>query len=132
MNKSPRTTEHPPFDDHRMEPLMGRLLQVGVLLASIFVLLGGALFLRAHPGPVANYRNFIGQPAAMRQFQGLVLALRSGDPEAIIQLGVLILIATPIARVIFAAFAFAMERDRLYLVISLIVLAVLIVGLHST
>ena len=137
MSQSPRTqecvpVEHVPFDDHRMESLMGRLLQGGVLLASAFVLLGGVLFLRAHPGPVANYHTFIGQPAELRRFKSLLLALLHGDPEAVVQVGVLILIATPIARVIFAAFAFAMERDRLYLVISLFVLAVLIVGLHST
>jgi uncharacterized membrane protein len=114
-----------------MEALMGRLLQVGVLLASICVLLGGVLFLRDHGGPMANYRVFTRQPPELRELKTLLAALATGRPEAIIQLGVLMLIATPIARVIFAAFAFAMERDRLYTIISLIVLAVLIVGLHS-
>jgi uncharacterized membrane protein len=53
----------------------------------------------------------------------------TGDAAAIVQLGVLLLIATPIARVIFAAIGFAVERDRLYVAISLAVLAVLIFGL---
>jgi uncharacterized membrane protein len=119
-------------DDRRMESLMGRLLQIGVLLASVCVLLGGVLYLKEHAGGVANYRIFTSQPPARRHARTLLAALAHMRPEAIIQLGVLVLIATPIARVIFAAFAFAMERDRLYLVISLAVLAVLIFGLHAT
>jgi uncharacterized membrane protein len=52
-----------------------------------------------------------------------------GDAGAIIQLGILLLIATPIARVAFALLAFAIERDRLYICISLTVLAVLAWGM---
>jgi uncharacterized membrane protein len=53
----------------------------------------------------------------------------TGDAVAIVQFGVLLLIATPIARVVFAAVGFAVERDHLYVAISLGVLAVLIFGL---
>src|SRR6185437_14060966 len=38
------------FDDRRMEVMMGRLLQAGVLLASAVVLVGGILFVHAHHG----------------------------------------------------------------------------------
>lgn len=121
------------FDDQRMESIMGRLLQVGVLLSSACVLVGGVLYLRAHAGGVANYRVFASEPANLRTLKGLMVSLCAGRPSAIIQLGVLLLIATPIARVVFAAFSFAMERDRLYVAISLTVLAVLIFGLvHSS
>lgn len=119
-------------DDRRMESLMGRLLQIGVLLASVFVLLGGVLYLKDHAGAAVSYRTFTRQPPALLHAKTLLAALAHLRPEAIIQLGVLMLIATPIARVIFAVFAFAMERDRLYLVISLVVLAVLVFGLHAT
>jgi uncharacterized membrane protein len=54
---------------------------------------------------------------------------RHGDTTSIIQLGLLLLIATPIARVILAAVGFLFERDRLYFCISLIVLAVLLYSL---
>jgi uncharacterized membrane protein len=119
-------------DDRRMESLMGRLLQIGVLLASVFVLFGGVLYLKDHAGAAVSYRVFVSQTSELRHAKTLLAALRHLRPEAVIQLGVLMLIATPIARVIFAAFAFAMERDRLYLVISLIVLGVLVFGLHTT
>jgi len=52
-----------------------------------------------------------------------------GDAGAIVELGILLLVATPICRVMFAVIAFAVERDRLYVAISLAVLAVLLFGM---
>lgn len=115
--------------DHRIESTMGRLLQAGVLLASSVVLVGGLLYLRAHAGTTKDYRTFASEPASLRHPVELFRLLMTGDAAAIVQLGVLLLIATPIARVVFAAIGFAVERDRLYVAISLFVLAVLIFGL---
>lgn len=117
------------LDDRRMETIMGRLLQIGVLLASAVVLIGGALYVRAHTGSTADYRTFTGEPVDLRGVRGLFRLLMTGDPAAVIQLGVILLIATPIARVIFAVVGFALERDRLYVAVSLTVLAVLMVSL---
>ena len=115
--------------DHRLENMMGRLLQAGVLLASAVVLIGGFFYLRAHAGIAKSYSTFAGEPASLRHPVDLLRLVTTGDPAAIIQLGVLLLIATPIARVVFAAIGFAVERDRLYVAISLVVLSVLIFGL---
>jgi uncharacterized membrane protein len=121
------------FNDSRMEAMMGRLLQIGVLFASAVVFIGGVLYVHAHSTNPVNYRTFTSEPANLRhtaQFFGLVA---TGDGAAIIQLGILLLIATPIARVVFAVIGFTIERDRLYVLISLIVLAVLMLGLlHSS
>jgi uncharacterized membrane protein len=116
------------FDDRRMEIAMGRLLQVGVLLASFVVLVGGVLYVRAHHATAPNYRVFSSAPADLRSLRGLGHGIAAADPAAIIQLGVLLLIATPVARVVFALVAFAIERDKLYVAVSLTVLAVLIFG----
>jgi uncharacterized membrane protein len=115
--------------DHRIESMMGRLLQSGVLLASAVVLIGGVLYLKAHAGITKDYSTFAGEPASLRHPAKLFRLLMTGDASAVVQLGVLLLIATPIARVVFAAVGFAIERDRLYVAISLFVLAVLIFGL---
>lgn len=117
------------FDDQQMEEIMGRLLQVGVLLASFVVLVGGTLYVRAHHDTISNYRVFSSEPASLRQLHGVGSGIATGDPGAIIQLGILLLIATPVARVIFALVGFAIERDKLYVVVSITVLAVLLVGL---
>lgn len=117
------------FDDARMEVIMGRLLQVGVLLAAGVVLVGGVMYVSAHGGEAANYRVFVAQPAGVRRLPALVSGIARGDASAVIELGILLLVATPICRVIFAVIGFMLERDRLYIAVSLTVLAVLLVGL---
>jgi uncharacterized membrane protein len=108
---------------------MGRLLQIGVLFASAVVLVGGLLYVHARSETPVNYRTFTSEPANLRHPAQLFGLVATGDGAAIIQLGILLLIATPIARVVFAVIGFAIERDRLYVLISLIVLAVLMLGL---
>ena len=49
-----------------------------------------------------------------------------GRGQGLIQLGALLLIATPIARVAFSVYVFARQRDRLYIVVTLIVLILLL------
>ena len=115
--------------DARMEQVMGRLLQVGVLLAASVVLAGGVLYLRAHAGERVSYRVFTARPIQLRHPATLVHGVSTGDAVALIDLGILLLVATPVCRVIFAVVAFALERDRLYVAISVAVLAVLLFGL---
>jgi uncharacterized membrane protein len=122
----PRQGDH--FDDRRMEIIMGRLLQVGVLLASFVMLVGGVFYVRAHQGATPDYRVFQSEPQALRHIGGVISGVGAGDPAAIVQLAVLLLIATPVARVLFALVAFCIERDKLYVGVSAIVLAVLLLG----
>jgi uncharacterized membrane protein len=116
------------FDDRTMETIMGRLLQVGVLLASFVMLAGGILYVRMHHGETPDYRVFQSEPQALRHVGGVVKGVVQGDSEAVIQLAVLLLIATPVARVVFALIAFGIERDKLYIAVSAVVLAVLLFG----
>jgi uncharacterized membrane protein len=117
------------LDDARMETIMGRLLQVGVLLAATVVLVGGAMYMVAHAGERASYRVFAAAPFELRHPAVLLRGIARGDSSAIIELGILLLVATPIGRVVFAVVAFAIEGDRLYVAISLTVLAVLLFGM---
>lgn len=117
------------FDDQRMDTIMGRLLQVGVLLASAVVLAGGAFYVHAHLGQTVDYRTFAGEPFGLRTPKGLWHLLMQGDAAAIIQAGIILLIATPVARVVFAVIGFTIERDRLYVAVSLTVLAVLMASI---
>jgi uncharacterized membrane protein len=117
------------FNDTRMEQLMGQLLRFGVVLASTVVLAGGVFYLQDHAGQQADYRSFVAHPVSLRHPRELLHGMARGDAAAIIEVGILLLVATPIARVIFAVVAFAIERDRLYVGISLTVLAVLLYGM---
>lgn len=127
-DKAIKPEHHEHFDDRRMEVIMGRLLQFGVLLASFVMLIGGILYTRAHHAQAPDYRVFSSEPQHLRHLTGIIGGIKVGDPAAVIQLAVLLLIATPVARVVFALIAFAIERDKLYILVSAAVLAVLLYG----
>jgi uncharacterized membrane protein len=121
------------MDDRRVETLMGNVLRIGVLLAAVVVLAGGALYIAQHHAGAVSYRTFVAGTAETRTLTGIAASATRLHGEGLIQLGLLLLIATPIARVVFAVAGFALERDRLYACISLIVLAILIFSLlHAT
>ena len=104
---------------------LGNLLRAGVTLAVLVVLAGGALYLARHGGEHMTLHVFHGEPADLRTIGGIWAGLGSGSARAIIQFGLLLLIATPVARVIGAAAVFARDRDWLYMGIAGVVLALL-------
>jgi len=119
------------WTDQYVEELIGTLLQTGVIVASTVVVVGGGIYLVHHGLSAPQYHVFMGEPTDLRTVSGIVrdvLALRG---RGIIQLGLLLLIATPIARVALSVAAFAFQRDRLYVVVTLIVLAILLYSLTS-
>jgi len=117
--------------DKRIEIFMGMLLRTGVSLAAAIVLIGGMVFLLRHRVPVTNYRVFQGEPAELRTLGGIFRDAFSGHARGLIQLGLLLLIATPVARVTFSVGAFLYERDWKYVAVSLVVLALLFYSLLS-
>lgn len=117
------------WTDQRVETIIGNLLRAGVLLAAAVVALGGVIFLVRHGRTMPQYARFVGEPFELRTVSGIVRRAASFRGRNIIQLGLLLLIATPVARVAFSVVAFALERDRLYVGVTLIVLAVLLFSL---
>jgi uncharacterized membrane protein len=117
--------------DKRVDQIMGLLLRTGVLLAAALVILGGALFLSRHPGPLPDYHAFHGEPTELRTLRGIFQQAASGHGRGLIQFGLLLLIATPVARVAFSFGAFWYERDWTYVAVSLLVLVLLFYSLFS-
>ncbi|HEX9085863.1 MAG TPA: DUF1634 domain-containing protein [Gemmatimonadaceae bacterium] len=115
--------------DEQVELVIGRLLQWGVLTAAIVVVVGGLLLLAQYGHLPANFRQFNSEDAALRSVGGIVRAVLSGDSRAIVQLGLVLLIATPAARVALTLGAFVIQRDRLYILTTSLVLALLLYGL---
>ncbi len=120
------------WTDEQVEVIIGNLLRAGVILAAAVVLLGGGVYLSRHGLAAPHYRVFKGEPAELRTVSGIAHDAHEGLGRGIIQLGLLLLIATPVARVAFAAFAFAAQRDWTYVGITLIVFAVLAYSLGGT
>lgn len=117
------------WDDAKLAVIIGNLLRAGVLLAASVVLIGGVFYLaRNHKAPV-RYHEFRGEPQELRSIPAIVRNAAALEPLALIQLGLLLLIATPVLRVAFAAVGFWLERDRLYTGVSALVLTILIYSL---
>jgi uncharacterized membrane protein len=119
----------PKLDDRRIELMLGNLLRLGVMLAAFVVVAGAAVYLARHAFEPANYSVFHGEAAALRTAPAIVLGALHLNGKSVIQFGLLLLIATPVARVIFSAIGFVIERDYLYVALTLIVLAVLLYSL---
>ena len=117
------------WNDQKIEDIIGNLLRIGVGTAAAVVLVGAAAYLVRHGFGHANYRVFRGEPSDLRTLRGIVRAALGLHPRGIIQLGLVLLIATPVARVAFSVLAFAVERDRMYMVFTLMVLGILILSL---
>lgn len=117
------------WNDQKIEDIIGNLLRIGVGTAAAVVLVGAAAYLVRHGFGHANYRVFRGEPSDLRTLRGIVRAAVGLHPRGIIQLGLVLLIATPVARVAFSVFAFAVERDLMYVVFTLMVLGILILSL---
>ncbi|HLM81490.1 MAG TPA: DUF1634 domain-containing protein [Terriglobales bacterium] len=117
------------WDDRRIEVILGNLLRSGVLLPAAVVLSGACVYLSRHAHEPADYRIFRGEPSEFRTIAGVIHSVLNGRGRGLIQLGLLLLIATPIARVAFSIVGFAIERDRMYVAFTLIVLAILLYSL---
>lgn len=116
----------------QFEGQLANLLRAGVILAASVVFIGGSIYLAKYGSTYPDYKAFHGEPAQYRQYTGILREALRLHGSGFIQLGLLLLIATPIARVAVSAFDFLRERDWVYVTVTLIVLAVLIYGLMSS
>jgi uncharacterized membrane protein len=119
----------PKMTDRSMEEIVSWILRSGVILSGSVVFGGGIVFLARHGHERIDYHRFHVQPANDRLLHGILAGVAAFRARSIIQLGVLLLLATPIARVAFSIVGFALERDKLYVVITSIVLAILLFSL---
>lgn len=120
------------WDDTRLEKIVAWLLIAGVALSALVVLVGAAGFLWNHAWERPDYHVFHGVPRQYRGVRGVLGALGSSDWRAVIQLGLILLILTPIARVAFSLAGFVLEGDRTYAVLTAIVLAILMYSFIAT
>jgi uncharacterized membrane protein len=112
--------------DADLERIIGELLRYGVLTSSLVVLAGGIVYLIRHGSQFPQYHEFKGQPEKMRKPLLMWEAILRGEGRPLIQAGLLVLIATPIARIVFSVFGYLLEKDYLYAVLTVIVLLVIL------
>jgi uncharacterized membrane protein len=117
-------------EDH-VEALLGRLLQLGVVLAAVLVAFGGAVHLARSGTAIPQLRVFRGEPEELRHIGSIVRGALELDGLSLIQLGLVTLIATPVARVAFSLIAFWYQKDRTYVAITCVVLALLALSISG-
>jgi uncharacterized membrane protein len=117
------------LDEKRFESFIGTLLRVGVIVSAAVVFGGGIHYLLQYGSEHQSWRDFHGEPDTLRHVSGIVHFAMQLHSRGFIQLGLLILIATPVARVAFSVVGFVLERDWFYVCVTLTVLALLLFGL---
>lgn len=117
------------WTDHRVEQLIGRLLQLGVAVATVIVVAGAVGVLARHGSAPIDFGAFRGERSPWRSVGAILGGVARRDATAIVQLGLVLLIATPVARVALTLLAFLAQKDRLYVALTSVVLALLLYGL---
>jgi uncharacterized membrane protein len=117
------------LEDQQLENVLARVLISGVIGAALVVLAGGIVYLIRHGDAPPDYRVFRGESSVLRGLRGILREVAAGRGRALIQLGLVLLIATPVVRVALSLAAFVRERDLLYSIFTLIVLVTLVLSL---
>lgn len=115
--------------DDEFDQILGRVLRAGVVVAATVVAIGAAVYLIRHGHEQPMYHVFRGEPGDLTSIRGVLADTLAGRGRGIIQLGLLLLISTPIARVVFSVGGFLRQRDWMYVAITSVVLALLLYSL---
>jgi uncharacterized membrane protein len=119
------------FADKDIQVILGTLLRVGVIASMAIVFIGGVLYLGTASGTIVDYSHFEPEKTTYSSILAIFQGMSILDSRAIIQLGTLLLIFTPVTRVVFSIFGFLIERDYLYVLIGLFVLCIILISLSN-
>lgn len=116
-----------PLTDKQLDSGIAAMLRWGVTLAAAVVFVGGVVSLLSLGATIPAYSHF--HPDSFPPIAGILCGAFHLNPANLIQLGILILIATPVLRVIFCIAGFLRQRDLLYVAVSTTVLLILLYSL---
>jgi uncharacterized membrane protein len=118
--------------DQDIEQMIGQLLRYGVIISSSIVFIGGIGYLYQHgESNLPSYQAFKGESPGYTTFGGILKSVLVLNTRGIVQLGVVTLIATPILRIAFSLIAFLKEKDKLYVMITFIVLSIMLFSIFG-
>ena len=112
--------------ENQFDTMLGNVLRAGVLVSAAVVAWGGVVYLSDPAAFTPDYHVFRSEPGNLRSASGIISDAKTLNGRGLIQFGVLVLIATPIARVVCSVIGFARQRDWLYVGVTVVVLMLLI------
>ena len=125
------TNSYSNSNDDKLELLLSNLLKIGVIISGIITFIGAILFLFQHGLEIPNYHDFKPHPFHLSDLNNFFSNIISFQPESIMKLGILMLIATPVLRVFLSLLAYSVQKDYMYILFSLLVLMVMVYGFLS-
>jgi uncharacterized membrane protein len=111
--------------DQDLDVSVAAMLRFGVTLSAVVVLIGGLMYLRHPWSAIPMYSQFEAAGPSLRTLSGIFQSATQPNAKSVIQAGLVLLIATPVARVVFCIIGFARQRRRLYVLVSTLVLIIL-------
>ena len=126
-------SRHSKLDRQQVETILGNLLRTGVIVSAVVVAnRSGDIFVSPSERACPITTIFKGEPTDLRSVGGIIKDALALSGRGIIQLGLLLLIATPVMRVLISIVVFVKQGDRKYMVITVAVLVILIYSLMWT
>ncbi len=118
--------------DRDLAMFIAKIMRWGVIAAITFTATGGIIFLLRHSGQTFDHRHYITvDHSIITIFRDTFTGIFNGNGRSFIMLGILVLFATPVIRVIFSLIGFILEKDRLYIVITSVVLAIIFISISG-
>ncbi|KAF2507061.1 DUF1634 domain-containing protein [Flavobacterium zhairuonense] len=129
MEKS-KAMQHEKFGEKDFQTIVGNLLRYGVWISLSVAFIGGIIYLMHHGSDIEDYSVFKENDRNIFEviadvYRGVI----QGNGEFLIFFGIILLFLTPVFRVLLSLFSFLIERDYLYVVITLIVILIIITSI---
>ncbi len=140
MNHSARATgamsaedQAPPAADHSFDAWISYVLRAGVLISAGIIAVGLTIFLIRGPqgDQPGSLHALLANGGHVDVVRPSIIPQRAltGHAFSLIRLGILVLILTPLARVLMTAVLFVLRQDWTFVFITTVVLAILVGGL---
>ncbi|WP_035645172.1 DUF1634 domain-containing protein [Flavobacterium resistens] len=122
--------QHEKFGEKDFQAIVGNLLRYGVWISLSVAFIGGIVYLMHHGNDIEDYSVFKENDRNIFEviadvYRGVI----QGNGEFLIFFGIILLFLTPVFRVLLSLFSFLIERDYLYVVITLIVILIIITSI---
>ncbi|MDQ6469751.1 DUF1634 domain-containing protein [Flavobacterium sp. LHD-80] len=122
--------QHEKFGEKDFQAIVGNLLRYGVWISLSVAFIGGIVYLMHHGSDIEDYSVFKENDRNIFEviadvYRGVI----QGNGEFLIFFGIILLFLTPVFRVLLSLFSFLIERDYLYVVITLIVILIIITSI---